>query len=298
MFIYDRRLILILLLTIMAAIAMVPSCGYAEDEKTTFQQEYTYKEGETPNIHEEISQFGQVFKLVSVTEPVATGSLPSERSYTYKVSVYYTPDQLSQVPGNVKLTPIYGTGKRQVDRKEMIRNLSDNDVDRLPRLKIYSDTSGCGPGADVRGQLALAEVRYEPRGWDEDGIPNNYTAFVVYRGEETYLALTHYEAVRTYTDTITEDGEITYTVIATYEGEAPSGDPGEDLPPAVIDEGGTGADNSGGEPEVSGTASFRFPFSLSTLSPLAIAAIATIAAAVLTLVFLSIFNRRRLRESV
>ena len=284
---------MILLLTIMAAIAMVPSCGYAEGEKTTFQQEYTYNEGETPNIHEEISQFGQVFKLVSVTEPVATSSLPRERSYTYKVSVYYTSDQLSQVPGNVKLTPIYGTGKRQVDRKETIRNLSDNDVDRLPRLKTYSDTNGRGPGAGVRGQLVLAEVRYEPKGWDEDGIPNNYTAYVYYRGEETYLALTHYEAVRTYTDTITEDGEVTYTVVATYEGEAPAGDPDEDLAPVVIEEDGAGADNFGGEP----AASFRFPFSPSSLSPLATAAIATIAAAVLTLVFLGIFNRRRLRES-
>ena len=297
MFIYDRKLILIILLAIMTAIALIPASVYATGEKTTFQQEYTYKEGEIPNIHEEISQFGQVFKLVSVTEPVATGSLPRERTYTYKVSTNYTPDQLSQVPENVKLTPIYGSGKRQVDRAGTIENLPDNDVDRLPRFKTYSDTNGHGPGAGVRGQLVLAEVRYEPKGWDEDGIPNNYTAYVFYRGEETYLALTHYEAVSTYTDTITEDGEVTYTVIATYEAEAPSGDPDEDLPPAVIEEGGTDTDNSGGEATASNTTSFRLPFTLGSLSPFAAAGTATIAAAVLTFIMLGIFNRRRLRES-
>ena len=302
MFIYDRRLVLLILLSIMAAIAMAPSGAFAESEKTTFQQEFTYGEGETPNIPQEISQFGQVFTLVSVTEPVATSSLPKSRSYTYRVSAGYTPEQLSQAPVNARLTPIYGLGKRQVDRRETIRELPDNDVDRLQKRKAYKDTNGRGPGAGSRGELTLAEVRYEPMGWDEYGLPDNYTAHVVYRGEESYRKLLYYEAVSTYTDTVAEEGVSAYTVVATYEGPAPPDDDAVDELAAVP----TGEDPEPGEPAPQGAEStasapgensFRFPFSFDTLSPLGAAAIATMAAAVLTLFFLGVYNRRRMRES-
>ena len=306
MFMYDKRLIILLLLAIMTAIAMIPAGAYAASEKTTFQQEYTYREGETPNIPQEIIQFGHIFTLVSVSEPVATAALPAKRSYTYQVSASYTPEQLSQAPKNTKLKPVYGTGKRQVDRRETVDGLPDNDVERLAQTKVYKDTNGRGPGARRAGELVLAEVKYEPVGRDEYGIPNDYKAHVVYRGEERYRALLSYNAVTTYTDTAAEDdGVTTYTVVATYEGDAPGSDGYDE--PAVA---GTGGDDSGGADAIgsgitdthSAVAAlkaflFRLPFSLGALSPFGAAAIATIAAAALTLVFLGVYNKRRLRES-
>jgi len=327
---FDRRLVLIAMLAIMTTIAMMPAGALAQQTqaagnsgtKTTFKQEYTYKEGETPNIHEEITQFGQIFTLVSVSEPVASASLPASRSYTSQVSANYTPEQLSQAPKNVKLTPVYGMGKRQVDRKEKIPGLPDNDVDRLKQRKTYTDTNGRGPGASARGELVLAEVKYEPTGWDEYGIPNKYTAHVVYRGEESYMSLLYYRGTTTYTKTFEEEGVTTYTVVATYEGEAPvSAEPGEASAgvggdssggagvigegagaaagePAVTDPAGEpGAAGTEGAAAASSGRTFTLPFSLGTLSPLGTAAVATMAAAILSLVFVSIYNRRKLRET-
>ena len=298
MFMNDRKLI-ILLLALVAVLTIMPAGAYAATEKatekTTFRQEFTYREGETPNIREEIIQFGHIFRLVSVSEPVASATLPAGRSYTYQLSKEYTQDQLSQAPKNVKTTPIYGIGKRQVDRKETIKNLPDNDVDRLPHRKIFRDTNGRGPGAKTAGELALAEVRYEPVGRDEHGVPNEYNAYVVYRGEETYTALLYYEGVTTYTETAGEDGITTYTVVATYESDAPvSGSAAE---PAAAGPGGGGAGDGTENVAASGARSPALLFPPGTLSPLGAAVIATVAAAILTLVFLGIYNRRKLREA-
>ena len=310
MFSFKIRAIVVLTLSIIVAISARPAGAFAAQEstagsdgqKTAITQEYTYKEGETPNIPQKIIQFGQVFKLVSVSEPAANSSLPTSRSYTYRVPVSYTPDQLSQAPKNVRLTPVYGTGKRQVDRKETIEGLPNNDVDKLPRSKIYGDTNGRGPGANVNGELVLAEVKYEVAGRDEDGIPNNYKACVVYRGEENYSTLLYYNAVATYTDTVTEDGVKTYTVVATYEADVQKKDGIEEPAQNVSDGDGSGGANGPAldvsEGGGSDGSAFSFPFSLRTLSPLGTAAIATIIAAVLTLVFIGIYSRRRARESV
>ena len=261
MYIYNgKKISAILFLAVAAVMIFFPASAYAESDKTTAQQEYTYREGESP-------------------------------------------------------TPVYGTGKRQVDRVEIIENLPDNDVERLPRLMAYSDTKGRGPGAGADGELVIAEVRYIPTGWDEDGIPNNYTACVYYRGEEAYSAVLYYEAVATHTGTRTGDGEPADTVVVIDEGEPPADeDPdspppiaseGErpDVPPPAVSEGegpgpaGPAAPETEGTGTASSASSFRLPFSLAGLTPLGTAAIATIAAAVLMLVFLGAYNRRRIHES-
>jgi hypothetical protein len=143
------------------------------------------------------------------------------------VTAAYTPDQLAQVPKGVKVTPVYGDARRQVDRNITIEDLSTNCVDMLPQTKVFSDTNGKGPGARTKGELVLAEVKYEVTGFDEDGLPNSYTAHTVYRGEESYSVLMYYAATRTYTDTVEGEGDgaaASYTVVATYEGEEPTGE--------------------------------------------------------------------------
>jgi len=321
MYIYNKKVVAVLLLVTITVVMMIFPAGTfaagapqaAAGEKTTVTREFTYMEGESPNINQEISQFGQVLTLVSVSEPKANKGLPKKRSYTYQVSKSYTPEQLSQAPKNVTLTPVYGTGKRQVDREETIKNLPDNDVDRLPLIKTYNNTDGHGPGTHVKGELMLAEVRYEIAGRDEYGLPDNYTAYVVYRGEETYTALLYYEAVTTYTETVTEDTGTTYTVVATYEGDAPEEEITEESAAGYTDDDDYGAavadDGSGGggtaddegiagtETEAAKTSSFSFPFTLGELSTLGTAAIATMAAAIIALLFIGIYNRRRLREN-
>ena len=312
MYIINHKAILVILLTI-GVILSLPAGTFAaqlpgaDGEKTIVTQEFTYNEGEEPNIPETISQFGQILTLVSVSKPVENESLPTSRSYTYSVSRTYTPSELSQAPANVKLTPVYGEGTRQVDREEIIENLSNNDVDKLPQRKVYNDTNGKGPDTDADGDLALAEVKYEITGRDGDGLPNRYTAYVVYRGEETYTQLLYYTAVTTYTDTVTENGSKTYTVVATYEGYAPADDPDIDTAGTAGD-GFTDGDGSSYDGDAGVTVSnvqnkpisgsgFQLPFSIDTLSPVGAAALATVAAAALTLLILSVYNRRKIRES-
>lgn len=331
-----RKIILALVITAAVIQIMLPAGVFAAQEypgseKVTVTQEYTYKAGERPNIPDEIIQFGQVLSLVSVSEPVESTTLPETRTYTYRVSGSYTPEQLSQAPKDVKLRPVYGTATRQVDRKETIKGLSDNDVDKLPKHKTYKNTNGRGPGLKVEGDLALAEVRYEVTGHDPDGLPNKYTARVVYRGEETYSVLQYYEAETTYTRTVTEDGATTYTVVATYEGYASADDNfseyvpvesetnmdadtdtdsdndngnGVQMVPAIdMDEGGPGPGDGEGlavvpdAPVPSGGSAFQLPFSLAALPPIGVAAFATIVAALLTLVIFGAYNKRRARES-
>jgi len=298
---------IIVLLAAVAVIATIPVSVYATQEtgpgedgqKTRVTQEFTYKAGESPDIPKRINQFGEVLSLASVSEPVLSGSLPETRTYSYTVSSSYTPDQLAQAPKNVKLTPVYGTGVRQVDRREALTGLPNNDVESIPTRHTYIDTDGMGPGSSQSGELVLAEVKYELVGRDTDGIPNNYTAHVVYRGEETYTALMYYTATATYTTTTTEEGVATYTVVAVYEGEAPAA-PQENIPEAEPPLGGTGSDGSAGPAipgDQSGGANVWLPFSLGTISPLGAATFATIVTAILALMILGIFNRRRLRES-
>ena len=354
---YRRILVSLLVLMVMATIAAFPPGAYAESatgggseagagapgERVTVIQEYTYQEGETPEIPDTITQYGRVFTLATVSEPMKSTSLPTTRAYTYQVPLIYKPEELSQVPPNVALTPVYGEGKRQVDRMEAIYDLPDNDVEKLPKQKAYPDTKGNGPGAGA-GVLVLAEVRYEVTSRDKDGLPDGYTAHVIYRGEEPYKALSHYTAVATYTGVVTEDGVTTYTVAATYEYVVPVEDEANaPVPPdnngdsldgsSEVFGGGAGAGNTGdtdnragggnaggfdgaegsesgggsengggaegrnaGVSGGGGSASSRPTVSLSSISPLGTAALVTVAAAVLTLLILFVYNRRRLRE--
>ena len=79
-------------------------------------------------------------------------------------------------------TPVYGTATRQVDKKEIIRGLPNNDVDSLKKEK---------------DGLKLAEVSFKVTTYDEDGLPSEYEAHVVYRGAETYQVLLYYETSET-----------------------------------------------------------------------------------------------------
>jgi len=339
MYMYNRKMIMsMLLLAVVAIMAVFPVSAYAAEgaapgagaagQKTRVTQEFTYKAGEEPNIPETISQFGQTLTLISVSEPVENTSLPETRTYNYEVSKSYTPDQLSQAPKNVKLTSVYGDGSRQVDRKETIRNLPNNDVEKLPKKMGYADTNGRGPGAKADGDLVLAEVKYEVTSRDKDGLPNKYTAHVVYRGEETYSVLLYYMATATYTETRTGDGAKTYTVVATYEDDAPADETADDAwPPASAPEGPDGFDSGigvAGQNGQDGAAeainlgirdtgpagpfedlqsglSLLMPTPLQgvfmAISPIGMAALATIIAAVAVLAFLSFYNRRKFRES-
>ena len=321
--------IIIALLAVMAVMVMIPVSVYAaqesgpipyEDpvqtkeafsaqtqdnaqnkEKTIVTQEFKYKKGETPDIPNKINQFGQVLTLASVSDPVESASLPENRTYTYQVSKTYTPEQLSQAPGNVKVTPVYGYGRRQVDRKETITGLSSNDVDMLSARKIYTDTNGRGPGAKEDGELVLAEVKYEVEHRDEHGIPDRYTAHVVYRGEESFEPLMHYTAVATYTGTETIIGEPSYTVVATYEGDAPAATETAELPPGVPDAEMTDPYAAAGSSESKSGFARLFSLgrllTLGSLSKTGIATLAAVAAAILTIVIIGIYNKRRVRES-
>ncbi|GHU62586.1 hypothetical protein AGMMS49983_04290 [Clostridia bacterium] len=224
----------------------------AAEDSQRISMEVRYTESEKAVIPEVISQFGRDYRLVYTGDPVPEGSLPETRTYSYRISGLLTADQIAEVRGlgDLKLTPVTGSRTVQVERDEVLTGLPTNDIDDLPLYKRYEETSATSPGATVSGELKLAEAAFEVAGKDPYGLPNNYTAYTVYRGSETTTYTAYYSGEATYKRTVTEGGDPTYVVVATYapsvlveiEEPVPLGAPpieepsgaAEDLVPASI----------------------------------------------------------------
>jgi hypothetical protein len=259
MYNYFQRRMLALFAALIAAITVIasqPAATFAtEDNDRQISMEYRYAEGETPVIPDVISQFGVDYRLIGTSDPVAEGTLPETRTYTYRVSGLLTAEQIAQVSGlgDLKLTPVTGSRTYQVERDEVLTGLPTNDIEDLPPYQRYEESSAISPGATVSGELKLAEASFTVSGKDRYGLPDRYTAYTVYRGSETTTYTAYYSGEATYKRTVTEDGEASFVVVATYasadpveieepvplEQPAPVEEPGgsaEDLVLAGIDE--------------------------------------------------------------
>ncbi|MDR0875135.1 MAG: hypothetical protein LBN12_02870 [Clostridiales Family XIII bacterium] len=172
-------------------------------ESGQITMEYRYAAGEEVSIPDTIMQFGSEYRLIHKSDPIEEGSLPETRTYTYRISGLLTEEQIEELrdADDIKITPVKGSLKSQVERDVILKNRPTNDIEDLPQV-LYG--------------MKLAEASFAVAGKDGYGIPNKYTATTVYRGSETTEYIAYYAGEATYTRTVTEDGTLTYVVVATY----------------------------------------------------------------------------------
>ncbi|MDR0884975.1 MAG: hypothetical protein LBN22_01185 [Clostridiales Family XIII bacterium] len=234
-FISDRYrgwLLFVAILLIMGTFAVANPLGaYADpvtDANTNHTVEYIYYTGdEVPLVPVTIAAFEKGYRLIDTQQSQDIKTFPIERTYTTYVEGIVSKDYLAKNNiTNVKLQEILISKDRKIDKEQVLEHLPTNDVEELPQKKAFIIKSDADQGATVLSTLDRAGVRYETTGYDEDGIPNEFRAFVTYRGGEKYLDTHYYEAKSTYTTTRTEaDTRTQYVILATYEPIVPVLDP-------------------------------------------------------------------------
>jgi len=249
-FMFTMLLALTLMLALpMSVFAAQPTAGGGA---TTMQIEYRYTEGQTPNIQQNITQYGQTYHLTSQTAPVLESTLPQTRTYNYRVEGALTPDQMAEVEalGNITLTPEDLVFEREVD-KVTTMNMKTNDVDDIAMTKSFQVTSGTDPSGYEMKDLDRVGVTFDLANpaLDSRGMPAGYVATVIYRGVETYTAVGYYYAAATFTSTEDAGGLPVYVIVASYDPDnvptdaqvfTPTGisdnpTPAAALPPGLLD---------------------------------------------------------------
>jgi hypothetical protein len=193
------------------------------EESVNITMEYRYAEGETVNIPATLTQGGIGYRLVSQAEPVLESTLPQTRTYTYKINGAISKKDLAEIEKipNLILTPVEVEMEREVDKRDEIKGLPNNDVDYLPVSKEFEISSGSSKNAVQKEELARAGVSYKVEAKDEFGFPSKYTATVVYRGVETYKEIGYYTAQVSYRTEEVVGNIPQWVIIALY---APEGD--------------------------------------------------------------------------
>jgi len=235
----------IIIISMLALVLAFPLAGHAAEPASpsgaagpdTMQVEYRYAEGDTPNIQQSIVQYGQTYHLTSQSDPVLESTLPTVRTYTYRIDGDLTPDQIATIQGlgNIKLTPVKLVYQRDVDVEVVFPNsdrpqaVLTNDVDDIPPTWPCKVTSGTSASGYETKELERAGVTYQfanPK-YDQYGLPAGYVATVVYRGIETYSKVGYYSADATFTTSEADGGTPVYIIVADYQTDA--------LPPQVVE---------------------------------------------------------------
>ena len=158
-----KKFIILILLIVMA----LPGAVFATADPDvagsyeTMQVEYRFAEGETPNILPTIDRFGMTFYLIGQSEPMLEGSMPEVRTYRYRVNGYLTPEQIAEVEAlGIKLDPVQAVFERDVDVID-IQHMYTNDVDDIPKTKVFSVTSGTNPSGFEDKELEYTGVTFE-----------------------------------------------------------------------------------------------------------------------------------------
>ena len=224
---------------IQQVVAAEPSAAPVAPER--IEREYRYQSGQTlPEIEETIvDEQGNTYRLISSDGPITDSSYtPPSRYYTWQVaneipldgidrlSAYFPPTvyvedesfvgTIGLVANPYSITNIYESFSRQVDRYHTIENLPDNDASKLPLQMEFQVSSDVSYGATQTATLNLLSVEFEITGTSFLGLPNNYTAYLTYRGQESWLELHHYSVVASYAGSLTSTIE-QYVIISRYE---------------------------------------------------------------------------------
>ena len=234
-------------ITALLVISALPSLAVAEEAKAssnapqTIEREYRYQDGQEPLVIEEaiVDEGGNSYRLVSFDAPIAdpTYARPTQ-SYTRQYTTNISKDDINNLSyyfaesfyiedgpfvGNIPpaanpyyIIAIYESFTGQVDRYHTIENLPDNDAIRIPMQMDFTVSSSEGPEATQTATLNLLFIEYEITGTNALGLPNNYTAHLTYRGQESWLELIGYNVTAYYEGTIDSNVE-QYVIVSRYE---------------------------------------------------------------------------------
>jgi hypothetical protein len=228
----------VLSVSVTEAVAEVVAPGDAPEPLT---RDLRYMAGtEAPEPEETITaEDGTLYRLVSVSDATLDASYTAPtREYTQTVTKKipledidtldeYFPAELAirdgeyvgsigRAPNPHQIENVYESWSGQVDRSYEIEDLPDNDVVRLPTTMEFAVSSDAAPDATQTKTLTLLDVRYEVQGTNSLGLPNNYKAYLTYRGEESWLELHHYIVTVAYRGTVASSVP-RYLITATYE---------------------------------------------------------------------------------
>jgi len=229
-----RLLIIIIALLLCASLAGVPLAFAAEDipeTKTmgedgnlTVVQSYPATNS-APSMPNTTTYGGQSFSLDKATTAPDPGYVKPRQYFTGQAynqvplsgagnwAAYFPaayPIDEGEFQGYIGLdpyNPFYVTERYhlylvQVDKQVVVPNLPDNDVSRLPVYRDFEVVSSSTPGATMISTLKIVDVSYEVAGRDHLGLPNNYTAYVTYRGQEGLHELEFYDVTANYSGEI------------------------------------------------------------------------------------------------
>jgi len=164
---------------------------------------------ERPSQHFTAQAFNQV--------PAAdAGNWAAYFPATYAISEGVYQGMIGLSPTNTfAATPRYHAYLVQVDKLHVIYSLPDNDVTRLPELMDFQVACEVTPGATVTRTLRILDVSYEISGRDHLGLPNSFTAYVTYRGQEGLHELEFYDVTANYSGSLNSATD-QFSTIANY----------------------------------------------------------------------------------
>jgi len=231
----------LLLIGVLPSVAVAEEINASSSAPQTIGREYRYQDGhELPVIEELITdESGNSYRLVSFDAPIEDPSYtrPTQsytRQYTtdipkddidnlgyYFAESFYIEDGpfIGNIPPSANpyyIIGIYEIFTGQVDRYHTIENLPDNDAIRIPIKMDFTVSSSEGPEATQTATLDLLSIEYEITGTNTLGLPNNYTAYLTYRGQESWLELLGYNVTAYYAGTIESNVE-QYVIRCQYE---------------------------------------------------------------------------------
>ncbi|MDR2157350.1 MAG: hypothetical protein LBO81_06180, partial [Clostridiales Family XIII bacterium] len=126
----------------------------------------------------------------------------------------------------IEIVPEYVSKERKIDKTEIMRDLTVEDIEALPETKTFTVRSDADVDATQDVTLTRAGITLAITGYDDDGIPDAWDATIVYRGLEDFLDVDRYLARATYEGSIAEDVQ-EYAVTALYRSEENAiGEPG------------------------------------------------------------------------
>lgn len=186
--------------------------------------EYRYTEGETVVVPETIKQFGQDYNLISQEPPVLESSMPSLRTYNFRITGALTEKELAtltDLPG-FTATPVYIDREREVEREKIITQRT-NDIDDIPLTEVFQVSSASSGTIDAPLNRSGVTFDDSKTTYDPWGLPTSYTAKVIYRGVETYQELGYYSGQATFQKTAMDGSTNVYIIVATYEPTSTDG---------------------------------------------------------------------------
>jgi|GEM_PF-6419964 len=218
-----RRSALLILALVVIAVLALPMAAFAASNIT---QEYRYADGQPqPNIPAGFVSGGVEYRLVATSAPTREGDMPTTRTYTYRLSGTISPSDLAKyqaMPGVVikEVDAAYERATNDATCTVTVSGLATNDLTELKQKGYFQNTFSISDAAAASGKttavLPLAEVSYTPVDSNGDGLPESYTATMIYRGKETFEDVHYYDVTQTITSASTTPGSGDWIIVATY----------------------------------------------------------------------------------